>query len=54
MWYLSATDYIDGALKTVIADLPNDTKVKGKADQPLNISYHAELDATPHLDSKLI
>jgi hypothetical protein len=32
MWYLSATDYIDGALQTVIADLPNDAKLKGKAD----------------------
>jgi Reverse transcriptase (RNA-dependent DNA polymerase) len=31
MWYLSATDYIDGALKTVTADLPSDTKLKGKA-----------------------
>jgi hypothetical protein len=54
MWYLSATDYIDGALKTVTANLPADTKLKGKADRPLNISYHAELDATPHLDSDLI
>jgi Reverse transcriptase (RNA-dependent DNA polymerase) len=32
MWYLSATDYIDGTLKMVTADLPSDTKLKGKAD----------------------
>jgi hypothetical protein len=54
MWYLSATDYIDGALKTVTADVPSDTKLKGKADRPLNISYHAKLDATLHLDPELI
>jgi hypothetical protein len=38
MWYLSAAYYIDGALKTVTADLPSDTKLKGKADWPFNIS----------------
>jgi hypothetical protein len=54
MWYLSAADYIDGALKPVTADLPKDTKLKGKADWPFNISYHAKLDATPHLDAELI
>jgi hypothetical protein len=54
MWYLSATDYIDGALKTVIANLPSGTKLKGKADRPLNISYHAELDTIPHLGTELI
>jgi hypothetical protein len=54
MLFLSVADNIDGALKTVTADLPKDTKLKGKADQPFIISYHAELDATPHLDTKLV
>jgi hypothetical protein len=53
--YLGANiDYIHGALKTVTADLQRDAKQNGKADWPFNISYHAELDATLHLDAKLI
>jgi hypothetical protein len=42
MWFLSVADYIDGALKTVAADLLENTKLKGKADWPFSISYHAK------------
>ena len=37
MWYLSATDYIKGALLTVESNLPEGTKLKGKADRLLPV-----------------
>jgi hypothetical protein len=50
MTYMSATDYISGALKTVEANLPADRKLNGYAERPFPQAYKPELDATPFLD----
>lgn len=50
MSYMSATDYIGGALKTVEADLPDDMKLNGQAKRPFPETYKPELDATPFAD----
>jgi hypothetical protein len=51
MTYMSATDYISGALKTVEASLPMDRKLNGHAKRPFPQPYKPELDATPFLDA---
>ena len=50
IWYMSASDYIDAAVKTVQSNLPSGTKLRGKADRPYHQDYKPELDATPFLD----
>ena len=50
MWYLSASDYINGAIQTVEANLPADRKLRGRTERPFDKSYRPELDATPFLD----
>lgn len=50
MSYMSATDYIGGAIKTVEADLPDGKKLNGRAERPFPENYKPELDATPFLD----
>jgi hypothetical protein len=52
MTYMSATDYIGGALKTVEASLPADKKLNGHAERPFPQTYKPELDATPFLDGR--
>lgn len=54
MWYMSASDYIDAAVKTVESGLPPGTKLRGRAERPYNVSYLPELDATPMLDAEQI
>jgi hypothetical protein len=51
MSYMSATDYISGALTTVKANLPMDKKLNGHAEQPFPQAYKPELDTTPFLDA---
>lgn len=51
MSYMSATDYIGGALKTVEANLPAGQKLNGCAKRPYPESYEPELDATPFLEA---
>jgi Reverse transcriptase (RNA-dependent DNA polymerase) len=50
MTYMSATDYISGALKTVEAGLPENRKLNGHAERPFPQSYKPELDVTLFLD----
>jgi hypothetical protein len=50
MTYMSTTDYISGALKTVEAGLPENRKLNRHAERPFPQSYKPELDATPFMD----
>ena len=54
VWSMSANDYIRNAVKNLEETLAREnTKLKGKADRPLPLSYRPEIDVSPLLSDEM-